>query len=143
MKIEWIQSKPIDNETIEHTERYFGIKFPNDYKDCIKEVNGGYPTPDTFNFDGRNEAVLLCLLSLTSQQGNITEVYDLNSNVLPAGVYPFARDPFGNLICFDYRGDIESPIIVFFDHELDSNEAIYYVCNTFTELLESLYSIDE
>ena len=61
-----------------------------------------------------------------------------------AKVYPFARDPFGNLLCFDYRNSTESPTVVFWDHEEENiKEAIYPVCSTFTELLASLRDFEE
>jgi len=49
---------------------------------------------------------------------------------------PFARDPFGNFICFDRTNDH----IVFWDHE---TTAIEEVADSFTEFIDSLYAFDE
>lgn len=141
--VEWIESDgSISDEIIQHVERYFGIEFPLDYKECVKLHNGGYPEPDIFNIDEDHDAIFSNLLSFTSKDANIVEVYDISSESLPKGIFPFAKDPFGNLICFDYRDDIKSPSIVFFDHELVEEQGVFLICSTFTELLNSLYSTD-
>ncbi|MBO1580102.1 SMI1/KNR4 family protein [Bacillus sp. XF8] len=55
------------------------------------------------------------------------------------GIIPFARDPFGNLICFDYLADKLSPTIVFWDHEEQGEAAIEIICHTFSELLDGVH----
>ncbi|KRD91005.1 MULTISPECIES: SMI1/KNR4 family protein [Priestia] len=144
-KINWIQplDSPISEKVINDVESYFNIQFPLDYKKCILNFNGGYPQPKVFDTDVKSELVFSCLLSFTSDDANIVEVYEMKSQVLPSGIYPFARDPFGNLLCFDYRKNVSEPTIVFFDHEVEKEQAIYHICDTFTELLEKLYSLDD
>ncbi|MCK6075296.1 SMI1/KNR4 family protein [Paenibacillus silvae] len=138
-RVEWIQSDgPISEELIKEVEQYFGVEFPIDYKECIKEFNGGYPEPDVFNINDESDAIFSCLLSYTEEGANIITLYEITSEFLPSKIIPFARDPFGNLICFDYRSEKE-PSIIFFDHEEHSHEAIFPICRTFTELIDSLY----
>ncbi|HAE43690.1 MAG TPA: SMI1/KNR4 family protein, partial [Clostridiales bacterium] len=59
-------------------------------------------------------------------------------------IYPFPEDPFGNLICFDYRNGMNKSLkVVFWDHEIahdSSEEAIRYICVNFTILLHKLYT---
>ncbi|MBS2970793.1 SMI1/KNR4 family protein [Metabacillus sp. KIGAM252] len=142
-KVEWIQpDAPIADKEINLVEQYFGIEFPKDYKECVKKYNGGYPEPDVFKVGEDREEIFLCLLSYTSEESNIVKVYDLGAGSFPSGIFPFARDPFGNKICFDYRESKDSPEIIFLDHELEGEEAIYYVCETFTGLLDRLYKFD-
>lgn len=125
-------------------ERYLGIKFPQDYKECVKLFNDGYPEPDVFNVDEDNDIVFSCLLSFTNEEANILEVNDIASGYLPEGIFPFAEDQFGNLICFDYRQDKESPIIIFYDHETENEENKFLrICDTFPELIEGLHEDDE
>lgn len=65
----------------------------------------------------------------------------LDGRMLP-GIVPFACDPFGNEICFDYHLNIENPYVVFWDHEIayeDPNKALSHICNSFTELVNKLY----
>ncbi|MGQ7061862.1 SMI1/KNR4 family protein, partial [Bacillus cereus group sp. BceL175] len=43
--ITWINvsEKKVTDEQIEQLEEYFGIKFPNDFIECVKKYDGGYP----------------------------------------------------------------------------------------------------
>ncbi|PGZ06488.1 1,3-beta-glucan synthase regulator, partial [Bacillus cereus] len=72
---------------------------------------------------------------------------------------PFAFDPAGNLICFDYKNHKEDPIVVFWEHEgawekealmasegIKEEEAeerarenVFYIANDFTEFLNKLH----
>ena len=47
----------------------------------------------------------------------IVDVYNNYSKTLPNRVVPFAFDPAGNLICFDYKDHEDIPIVVFWEHE--------------------------
>ncbi len=59
---------------------------------------------------------------------------------------PFADDPGGNLLCFDWRKakTPTSPVVVFWDHEHEDLEGedldrpLLYICDTFTDLPNSL-----
>lgn len=143
--VEWIEpDEPINDEVIQNVERYFGIIFPQDYKECVKLFNGGYPEPDVFTIEEDDDIVFSCLLSFTNEEANIVEVYEIATKYLPKGVFPFAKDPFGNLICFDYRQDTESPIITFYDKEIEDEEnKLFRICDTFTELIERLHEDDQ
>ncbi|KXY46992.1 MULTISPECIES: SMI1/KNR4 family protein [Bacillus] len=145
--ITWINvnEKRVTDDQIKQLEQYLNIKFPNDFIDCVQKYDGGYPTPDTFNIPNQDENSLNNLLTLDSDRKySILETYNSTKDRLPDKIYPFARDPFGNLLCFDYRNNTDSPIIVFWDHEEeDIEEAIYPVCSTFSELLASLRDFEE
>ncbi|CJH30980.1 SMI1 / KNR4 family [Streptococcus pneumoniae] len=61
------------------------------------------------------------------------QTYNSIKDRLVDKVYPFARDPFGNLLCFDYRNNPQSPTVVFWDHEEEEmEESIYPVCSSVT-----------
>ncbi|MBW9154791.1 SMI1/KNR4 family protein [Clostridium estertheticum] len=123
----------------------FGIEFPRDYVECIMKNDGGYPRPNRFNLNG-NEEVFNNLLSFDEEDSsNIMEAYNDVKDRLIRKVIPFAEDPFGNLICFDYR-DSEQPIIVFWEHEKafnDKESAMSYLCDSFTDLLSMLHESQE
>jgi hypothetical protein len=129
-------------ETVRQIENALGIQFPSDYIDCARLYNGGCPSLKAFDFEGREGAVFNRLLSLHSSRSDfIIKVFHYVRDRLVEGIYPFADDPFGNLLCFDYRkGD--NPTIVFWDHEVafeDPEGALTYVADSFTELLSKLY----
>lgn len=129
---------PLNEQIISKVEQSFGIEFPLDYKKCIIKYNGGSPDPDAFKFKDDGTGQFGYLLSFT-REPNIEKVYGLIAEDLPEKVIPFAIDFAGNKLCFDYRGNKQSPSIVFYDHEEEGEDAIELICNTFTELLETLH----
>lgn len=135
--IKWIfTEESLDEMKIGEVENSFGFNLPDDYKQCIKENNGGFPEPNNFDCeDGRIEAVFNNLISFTNKDLNIKMFYEFSSQKL----IPFAKDPFGNLLCFDYRYNEKSPKIVFYDFE---ETTITPVCDSFTDLLERLYALE-
>jgi hypothetical protein len=145
---EWA-SAPVDRSVIAAVEAAWGIRFPEDYVECARENHGGHPTNrKCFDFRGRKGAVFSDLLSFVAEgeKTTIVEMYNCVKDRLPAGVFPFAGDPFGNLLCFDYRKTPEQPTIAFWNHEVafdDPERAVRYVCDTFTQLLNKLYNPEE
>ncbi|MCK8823441.1 SMI1/KNR4 family protein [Fuchsiella alkaliacetigena] len=143
-KIEWMFDKgSVSEEIIKTVEEKFGVIFPANYKEIVKENNGAQPVPDVYDFEGRKEAVMNSLLHFNlEEQGNIIDVYEKMKDRLPELVYPFANDPFGNLICFDYRNNSKNPEVVFWNHE-ETEGAISHICDSFNELLFKLYDPEE
>ena len=142
--IRWKYIEPIDISYIRKTEELLGIKFPKDYVECVLENNEGTPTPDAFDLEGRDTAVFGRLLSHDPNSPTyIVSFYHAIQDRLPEEVYPFAEDPFGNFICFDYRQDKKNPSIVFWDHEKPDHKNIFPVCSSFTVLLNKLYEYED
>ncbi|MDA7027418.1 SMI1/KNR4 family protein [Bacillus sp. CLL-7-23] len=138
-RITWQQVQdPLNEQILSEVEESFGIKFPSDYKECVIRFNGGRPHPSVFNFKDGGTGEFGYLLSFT-EEPNIKMVYGLIADYLPKGVFPFATDFGGNKLCFDYRANKHSPSIVFYDHEQEEEDAIESICETFTELLDSLH----
>src|SRR5690606_3082757 len=106
--------------------------------------NSGTPMPYSYDFEGRKGAVFDRLLSHDPNSPSyIVSTYNAVKDRLPKGIYPFAEDTFGNLICFDYREDMENPSIVFWDHERPDHKNIFPVCSSFTDLLNKLYEYED
>ncbi|CAM4489702.1 hypothetical protein FHS16_005150 [Paenibacillus endophyticus] len=139
----WILKKgKLSREVVSHVESELDISFPTDYVDCVMQNNGGQPVPDTFNFQERTGAVFNSLIHLNiGESRNIVDVYNNLKLRLPKKIYPFADDPFGNYLCFDYR-EGKAPVIVFWDHEkasIHEESSISFVSSSFNELLDNLY----
>ncbi|MBJ7994131.1 SMI1/KNR4 family protein [Bacillus mycoides] len=141
----FMSKTPITDEEIQKVEQYFNIKLPNDFAECVKKYDGGYPHPKVFDVPGQDENVFSDLLTLhIEDRYSIVQNYEGIKDRLVDKVYPFAIDPFGNLLCFDYRNNLEAPTVVFWEHEEEEMEkAIYPVCSSFTELLNSLRDYDD
>ena len=56
----------------------------------------------------------------------------------PAGLLPFADDTGGNLWAFDARTHPEDPAIVFIDHELMGDEAVFPIAPNFDSFMAML-----
>lgn len=148
-----------DLKVIKSVEQLLAVKFPDDYIQCILNNHGGQPEPSRFNFGDKDATSFGELLTFdTAHRNYILKIFNSIKEMLPDGVIPFANDPGGNYICFDYNEKGNNPVIVFLDHELSFTEddlteeeladkplneyqrlAITYVCNNFTELLSMLY----
>lgn len=144
MNIIWKFPKEVPSEQdIKNVEEKFNITFPLDYIECIKINNGARPKPKTFDFDGHKENIFSSLLSIRSKdKENILEVYEWIKDRLPDNVYPFAKDPFGNYICFKYEKSENNSYIVFWNHEKandNKQSSIDFICKDFKSLLEKLY----
>lgn len=141
---EYIEEK-INNLDIQKIEQYFNIKLPKAYINCIKENNGGSPIPCIFNIGKEDGYVFNNLININK----IVTVYENLSKYL-GNLIPFADDPAGNLLCFDYRDKkTQKPKIVFWNHELAAHpeyqdKAIKEICDSFSTLLQILHDdIDE
>ncbi|SFC85380.1 SMI1 / KNR4 family (SUKH-1) [Bacillus sp. 491mf] len=145
--ITWIgtSKKTIADTQIQQVEQYFGIRFPNDFIECVKQHNGGHPRPKVFCIEGQEDSSFSNLLTFDLEsQYSIIQRYENIKDRLVDRVYPFGRDSFGNFLCFDYRNGHQSPTVVFWDHEEEEMEkAIFPVCSSFTELLNSLRDFED
>lgn len=72
-------------------KKKYGIQFPDDYRECVKNYNGGHPVPNIFSYDDGGEGVFDHLLSFTSEP-NIVVVYEFISDFMPKGIFPFGTD---------------------------------------------------
>ncbi len=73
----------------------------------VQKYDGVYSTPDTFNIPNQDENSLNNLLTLDSDRKySILETNNNTKDRLPDKIYPFAREPFGNLLCLDYRNNL-------------------------------------
>lgn len=144
--VDWFtRLSSVTDKEISEVESKLGIKFPEDYKKCTKMHHGGRPRPRAFDFSARKGAVFNRLLTFNPEDSYyIPTNLDWVKDRLIDDIYPFAEDPFGNLICFDYReGKNKSPKVIFWDHEIasrESDDGIFYICDSFTELISKLYS---
>ena len=76
--------------------------------------------------------------------GEDTNIINLKRDLqdrLPNNFVPFGRDPFGNLLCFDYS---DNQSVVFWNHEmLDNSQGTIFVSKSFTDFINLLYFDDE
>lgn len=128
-------SKLEDATPIKALETAIKVSLPVDYVKCVSENNAGYPSLNVFETEQGEKHIFSDLLSLIeSDDDNVYEVYKSVSNRLDRqDIVPFAADPFGNFLCFDFS---ETPTsIVFWNHEVNRLNA---VAKSFTNLINML-----
>ncbi|ENQ3105348.1 SMI1/KNR4 family protein [Bacillus cereus] len=159
-KIEWqFADEAVSEEYVKKVGKELGVDFPHEYVECVSKNNGANVEPELFDVQGI-ERVFGTLLSFDENSGEyIVDVYNDFNDILPIGLIPFAFDPAGNLICFDYKNHEENPIVVFWEYEGAwekeelmrsegitveeaeevARENVFYVASTFTAFLNKLH----
>lgn len=122
-----------DERSISEIEKMVGIKFPQDFVDCVKKYNAANPEPNSFDTDIEEGHVFDALLSFNNEDlDNIYSSIDGIEFFPYDTLAPIALDPFGNFICYDKR----TLQLKFWNHETGETE---FIANTFTEFLDKLY----
>ena len=141
-------------ERIQRYERYWGVRFPDDYREFLKTYNGVESVEKSFEAVGHLFALTRFFCVLEDYKERDEGWYDLM--VVEAPMTEFlTRDPdstavelapigevFGEcFLCLDYRQDPEHPGVCILDKE-NSGEydpTTYPVANSFTEFLGMLH----
>jgi len=133
---------PLNKTTIEQTEKTLNVKFPNDYVKTIMKYNGGYSSIKYFNCGNKKDLVFDSLLNLKAGEDDVSlvETYNNIKDRLPNNIVPFASDPFGNFICFNFND--KPATVCFWDHEIafsDVDKSITRLSSSFSEFLDLLH----
>lgn len=103
-KVQWRSAdEPITREEVKLVEQELDVKFPVDYIECVLENNGAHVSPEVFEIDGERKVFGTLLTYDKDDDENIIEVFNDYKDTFPSELIPFAFDPAGNLICFDYN----------------------------------------
>ena len=132
--ITWLYGKKLENlDILLSLEKKYNFSFPSEYKDIVLLNDGATPIPQNFTAAGE-EKVFNYLAKVADIETIFTNICrEYNSKQI---LVPFADDPAGNLICFDFTMDKVHPTVVFF--VLDSGKCIN-IANSFFDLLKSIY----
>lgn len=129
--IKWSYTTELLKPTvIEEFEKQMNISLPNDIKVCMKNNNGGMPDKKYFDTNETKGRIFNNLLSfnLNKDEDTIYDTYRIFQGKLP--YFPFALDPFGNVLCLK-----EGKVILW----LHETGEIENAADSFTELLKKLY----
>lgn len=132
--MEWKYTKPLHSESIiTEFETIYNYSFSSDFKECVKQYNGGRPYLCVFDTPKAKERTFKSLLSFNKEdKETIWKINDWNKMELSGKYIAFGIDNFGNLICFDVSNDN----VVFVNMEILSTELI---AKTFSEFIANLY----
>ncbi|BDR57651.1 SMI1/KNR4 family protein [Xylocopilactobacillus apicola] len=140
----------ISEKDIENFEKKIGRILPKEYRDFLKEYNGGtLESKNVFCFYDKNrekkDKSTLRLLGYLGKKNrsdtdHLSYLYGMFSQRMPKGYIPIGRDPGGNLILIN----LDSGKIYFWDHEFEPEEDeldtrnIYYINDGFNDFIECL-----
>lgn len=141
----WVLTKPLENiQSLNEFEVKYEIQFPTSFISVIEENNYGRPRPNVFDTEETKERIAKALLSFDKKhRENIWETYSAIKKQLPADVYPFMVDQFGNYICFYFDPLFEEPTIIFFELEKQKIEKVAETFEAFLKLFYELNSLGE
>lgn len=141
--IKWLYGNEINKSLTKEVQLKLNRYFPKDYINCVLKNDGGYPIPGAFNVNGKMEIFNNLFTLDLNKPCNILSVYKDLKNKMPQDIVPFARDPFGSMICFDYRRSNIPSICFWRINKKDDEKELEVVCETFSELLSLLYRVEE
>lgn len=132
-ELQWKYAKQLSDENlIKQYEMENEVELDKEFKNIIKQYNGGRPKPNVFDTQIRKECVFKSLVSFNNDSNaNIFEVTKWINDGTNRKLVPFASEPSGNYICFTENKNIVSWI-----HETGNVE---FISNSFNEFLNSLY----
>jgi hypothetical protein len=139
---------PLTEQEIIDLETELHHSLPIDYAEFLRNYNGGTPHRNIFPIRGYSlydEGVLAFFFG--TKRGETTDVltvFRMSENRVPQELLPIGADVFGNLICLTVAGPNRGKVYWWFhEEEADEKEPptydnIYFVANSFTDLLNSL-----
>lgn len=148
MKIEWRKGNKIDSGSLDKIETIWRVKLPEDFKEIVLSHNKGRPNLNVFNTTESKGRVFGGLLNFDlNEKVNVLSDYQILKERLPERIFPFAEDPGGNFICFDYRNNESIPQIILWNHEgIVINERNIFKCelvsNSFSKFISQLYKTE-
>ncbi|MBA3278460.1 MAG: SMI1/KNR4 family protein [Geodermatophilaceae bacterium] len=137
---------PLDDARIAAIEGRLGIRLPTDYLDVVRVHQGGAPDRGLIALPDGTVTALSMLLHFQDEPAdfNLVRIVE-NSDAFLGKFIPFAVDPYGQFLCFDYRGDSahswaatgwNRPVVL--HSTSDPHAEPVFVAGSFTELIGSL-----
>ena len=123
-------------DDVKKTEDKLNFKFPKDFIEIMMENDGASPSIRTFDVDNDEDCVNNLLSFDEESIQSILYAYDVICNRGNKNIYPIARDPFGNYICYKKTASGDTQV-VFWNHE--NPEKIVKLCDSFSDFLNLLY----
>lgn len=142
-------------------EDFWRVKLPVEYRQFLKEFNGGIPDRGQFMCEGQGQVRkiehFMCILKDTDNNDGYYDIDTIRTqlegdivadpHLLGCEIMPIAElidrdyDLRGDFVCLDYRENKENPSVCVWDH-LKSREfkpVTYKVANTYTEFIDMLF----
>jgi hypothetical protein len=132
-------------DQIKEAEKIIGYPFPKDYQEMLLSQGCGEPLHDTFsyfNLDIREdiETSIFSFLAMKSEyRDSVLDAYEDPPEFFDKYLVPFANEPGGDYVCFDYRDSEDYPIVVYWQHDSQySINRVSFLAENFSQFLDML-----
>ncbi|MEM1503751.1 SMI1/KNR4 family protein [Domibacillus sp. 8LH] len=142
----WRDQYPINDDIIQKAESKLNIKFPETFKQLMKEQNGGQLTYPYFMLPSRYGKCKVDIdpIHFEEDDTSIVSSEDLLEEAnLPKDLIVLWWD-FHNWLVMDYRFTKENPSIQFICEDYSTEEMTWYyikMANTFDDFLKQLFRL--
>jgi len=142
---------PVSAAAVREFEQSTGVTIPPEFVELMSgPANGARPTPqDTFNVPTRRnneEDSVSEFLTLSVDGGrevsSLAQSYDTLKGRTPDQTIPIAACGCGDTVLLYWTGPQQGQVWIW-DHEDEGQDNIYFVANSLTEFLDSLYEHPE
>ena len=131
---------------VSHLEAILGVKLPQDYKGLVRRNQGKYPSKETVVCGELSSTPFGPLFHIMKKCTDEQLLYSVLNKwekwaKIYEGIVPIADSAgTGCFFAYDYRKSKDNPPVVFVDVEEDpdDDDAILYVANSLTEVIEAL-----
>lgn len=147
-----VQPTPTDSVINDFSE-YFRVTLPLEYITFIKEYNGVVVENAAFIANGREYMIERFLNILDDIHSHFDGMYAIevvisqiedrlisDDDMLGTDIVPIANVFAGDMVCLDYRNNVDEPTVCVWSHEesYDSHPVTYMIADNFGEFLKML-----
>ncbi|AQY51738.1 hypothetical protein PWEIH_01235 [Listeria weihenstephanensis FSL R9-0317] len=142
-----------DSQLLLERERKWRIALPESYKQFIQKFSGAIPIRDTFTCNNHECSIdrFLCILNVTGTRED--EYYDIgvvrtqlderiitDEDLIGTELLPIAALFAGDLVCLDYRENVDEPTVCVWNHEesVELEPVTCLISENFKEFLDIL-----
>lgn len=115
---------PLSAQDLEEFEERVGVTLPDEYRQFLLTVNGGWATTDfhhPLTADGDFGIDCLYGIGIEDEYRSMERSLEAYEGRYPSEFLPVGEDPGGNLVLIQWRGD-DVGSIHFWDHEEEADE---------------------
>ena len=111
----------------------FNLKFPYGYMK-LAVFFSGEKIYKKIKVEKSNK-ILTRILSYGQDTYNVENIYNNIKNIYSDKMFPIIEDSEGNYVCLDYRNNINEPVVVYIEKDINGYE-VKNICDKFHEFLE-------
>ena len=147
--VNWLECNgDVFEELIQEIQDKIKVILPENYLNCIKHCDGGYPVKSIFSYmDLDHDCIWRTGIGvfLSINRSKFLENYIDPPEFFPKDIIAFAEVGNGDYICFDYRQgkDNINPPIVYWNHGADIGKDVSFIADNFEEFMNMLSEPDD